>query len=338
MVKITDVARHAGVSPSTVSYVLSGKRTISQDTRLRVQASIRTLGYRPHAGARALASRRTQVLALVAPLRSGVNVPVIMQFAASVVTTARGFDHDILLLTQEEGEAGLHRVAESALVDGLVVMDVQLHDARLPLLQSLGQPAVLIGLPADPTGLTCVDLDFSAAGALCVDHLASLGHRGIELIGSPPQVYQRQSGYAARLAEGFRCAAGRHGLHARVHPCQDCPEAAQSLVRRLLTERPGLSALVVHNESVLRPVLSALADTGRSVPQDVSVVAICPDDQAEQAPVPLTSVTVPAEEVGRQAVELLMAKLDGRQVRSTTLLAPRLTVRRSTAAGARVLA
>src|SRR5882757_9271785 len=94
LVKIADVARHAGVSPSTVSYVLSGKRSISEETRRRVESSIRELGYRPHAGARALASSRSNVLALVMPLRTGVGVPVVMQIAISVVTTARGHDHD----------------------------------------------------------------------------------------------------------------------------------------------------------------------------------------------------------------------------------------------------
>lgn len=103
MVKITDVARRAGVSPSTVSYVLSGKRSISAATQRRVEASIRELGYRPHAGARALASSRSNVLALVMPLRSGIHVPVQMQFAGAVATTARRHDHDVLLLTQEEG-------------------------------------------------------------------------------------------------------------------------------------------------------------------------------------------------------------------------------------------
>ena len=89
MVKITDVARHAGVSPSTVSYALSGKRPISEETRRRVRAAARELGYRPHAGARALASSRSNVLALVVPLRSGIHVPVVMQFAVSVVSDAK---------------------------------------------------------------------------------------------------------------------------------------------------------------------------------------------------------------------------------------------------------
>ena len=81
MVTIADVARHAGVSSSTVSYVLSGKRAISEQTRLRVRSSVRELGYHPNAGARALAARRSHIIALMVPLRTDVYVPVMMEIA-----------------------------------------------------------------------------------------------------------------------------------------------------------------------------------------------------------------------------------------------------------------
>jgi DNA-binding LacI/PurR family transcriptional regulator len=331
LVKITDVARHAGVSPSTVSYVLSGKRSISEETRRRVGESIRVLGYRPHAGARALASNRSNVLALVIPLRRGMHVPVVMQFAVSVVTTARRHDHDVLLLTQEEGEEGLRRVAGSALVDAFVVMDVEMHDARLPMLRSLDRPSVLIGFPADAAGLTCIDLDFTAAGDVCVTYLAELGHRCVGLIGSPPEVYARETGFARRTEEGFAAAARRHGITSTVHPCDATAAAARELVGKLLREHPDLTAVVVHNEPIVEPIMEAFGQAGRRVPQDLSVVAICPDEQAERAAIPLTSVAIPAEEVGERAVELLMAKLDARDVPDATLLPPRLTPRASTA-------
>jgi DNA-binding LacI/PurR family transcriptional regulator len=331
LVNINDVARHAGVSPSTVSYVLSGKRSITEATRRRVQASINALGYRPHAGARALASRRSNVIALTIPLRAGIHVPVVMQFAVSVVTTARRHDHDVLLLTQEEGEEGLRRVADSSLVDALIVMDVEMHDARIPMLRSLDRPAVLIGLPADTTGLTCIDLDFAAAGAACVEHFAELGHRCVGLIGSPPEVYERGTGFAQRTADGFEAAASRLGVTSTLHPCEATVSAAHAMVERLLEEHPDLSAVVVHNEPILEPVVHAVEQAGRQVPDDLSIVAICPDAQAEHALIPLTSVSIPAEEVGQRAVELLMAKLDGHHVPDATLLPPRLAPRASTA-------
>jgi DNA-binding LacI/PurR family transcriptional regulator len=329
MVKITDVARRAGVSPSTVSYALSGKRPISEETRQRVEDAIRELGYRPHAGARALAGRRSNVLALVVPLRSGIHVPTVMQFAVSVVTTARRHDHDVLLLTQEEGEDGLHRVADTALVDGLVMMDVQLDDPRLPLLRALDLPSVLIGVPAVAEGLTCVDLDFQAAGEACVEHLARLGHRSVALIGSPPEVYVRGTAYAGRVVQGFTAAADRAGMSSTVLPCE--PDAARAVAEQLLREQPALTGVVVHNEPLLEPLVDAFAHLGLRVPTDLSITAICPDELAESPGVPITSVTLPTAELGTRAVELLIRKLDGTAVPDSTLLPPRMTERASTA-------
>jgi DNA-binding LacI/PurR family transcriptional regulator len=331
VVTIAEVAEHAGVAPSTVSYVLSGKRSISPKTRRRVEDSIRVLNYHPHAGARALASQRSNVIALVVPLRPGMHVPVLMQFAISVVTTARRFDQDVLLLTADEGPAGLRRVAASALVDALIVMDVELHDTRLPELRTLHQPSVLIGIPADTAGLTCIDLDFAAAGALCVDHLADLGHRSIGLIGPPTAVYERETGFATRTISGFDQAVKRRGIHATTHPCEPTYEAVRRTLDGVFRSQPELTGLVVHNEAVISPLLDSLHQLGRRVPDDVSIVAICPADVAERAVPPLSSVLIPAEEVGRLAVELVMDSLEGRQNRQTTLLAPRLTRRQSAA-------
>ena len=100
MVRITDVAKHAGVSPSTVSYALSGKRSIRADTRLRIDAAVRDLGYRANAGARMLAGTRTNILALSAPMHAETHPPAFMSFVVAIATAARRHDYDILLLTE----------------------------------------------------------------------------------------------------------------------------------------------------------------------------------------------------------------------------------------------
>jgi len=325
--KIKDVAKHANVSVSTVSYVLSGKRPISQETRERVYESIRALGYQPHAGARALASKRTNVFALVMPLHSGVYVPVVMQFVSAVVTRAREVDHDVLILTKDEGEEGLHRVQERSLADAMIVMDVEMHDARLPFLRTLQTPTVLIGFPEKADGLICVDLDFTAAGARCLDHLADLGHTCVGLIGSPYVVYQRETGFATRVAEGVRNAARRRNVRLTTHPCDPTPEGVRQAVSDLLGQQPGMTGLIVHNEAIIEPLLAALRERGRQVPQDISVVAIGPADLARRFD--LTAVELPTHEIGRRAVDLAMAQLAEATVPPATLLEPRLTVRGS---------
>ncbi|NUR98227.1 MAG: LacI family DNA-binding transcriptional regulator [Kribbellaceae bacterium] len=329
MVTIADVARHAGVATSTVSYVLSGKRTISSDTRERVQRSVRALGYRPNASARALASQRSNVVALVIPLRTDMHVPVLMQFAAAIVTTARRFDHDVLLLTADEGPAGLERVAQSSLVDALVVMDVELHDERVPVLRDLPMPSVLIGYPEQADGLTCVDLDFVAAGAQCVDHLADLGHRSLALLGTPSTVYERQTAFAERTLTGFAEAAARRGVLGVETPCEHTFDAILETVGQLLHDHPDLTGLVIQNEPIIGPLLDVLRRLGRRVPEDMSLVAICADDVAERQVPQLSSVTIPAEQMGTLAVEALIAKLAGSTVPELTLLPPTLTARGS---------
>ncbi|MFE9170214.1 LacI family DNA-binding transcriptional regulator [Streptomyces kebangsaanensis] len=329
MVTLAEVAQHAGVSASTVSYVLSGKRSISASTRRRVEESIRVLGYHPNAGARALASNRSNIIALMVPLRTDMYVPVMMEIAIAVATTARAHGHDVLLLTGEEGPDAVRRVTGSGLADAMILMDVELDDERLPLLRATDQPSVLIGLPADTTGLTCVDLDWGATGALCLEHLAMLGHRDIAVIGEAPAVYERHTGFAERTLDGLRSRARELGLRALHRPCEGGYDAMAATLSRILDERPATTGFVVQNESAVEPLLALLRQQGRAVPEDVSVVAICPDQVAVQASVRLTSVGIPAQEMGRRAVEHLMAKLDGRGTDEVVLLPPGLTVRAS---------
>ncbi|MET9437315.1 LacI family DNA-binding transcriptional regulator [Streptomyces sp. NPDC006551] len=329
MVTLAEVARHAGVSASTVSYVLSGKRSISAATRQRVLDSIERLGYQPHAGARALASSRSRVIALMVPLRTDMYVPVMMEIAVAVATTARTHGYDVLLLTGEEGPSAMRRVMGSGLAEATILMDVQLDDERLPLLRTSGRPSVLLGLPADPSGLSCVDLDFAAAGALCVDHLADLGHRQVAVIGESPGVYARHTGFAERTLQGLRAGAAARGLDLLHRPCEGGYDTLAGTLARIFDERPGTTGFVVQNESAVESLLTLLRRTGRAVPEDVSVVAVCPEQLAAQASVRLTSVAIPAQELGRRAVERLVAQLDGAGDDGVELLTPVLTARDS---------
>jgi DNA-binding LacI/PurR family transcriptional regulator len=336
MPTLADVARHAGVAASTVSYVLSGKRSVSEETRRRVQRSIELLNYHPHAGARALASSRSNVLALFVPLRSDLYVPVMMEIAIGVTTTARRYGHDVLLLTSDEGPAGIKRVVSSARADAVILTDISMDDDRIPMLRDAGIDAVLIGVPADPEGLDCIDLDFTEAGRLCVQHLAELGHREVAFIGEAEAVYRRHVGFAERTLRGIRAGAAESGVDIVHRPCDGSYEATAGVLARVLEERPRTTGLVVQNEAVIPPLLSLLRTAGRTVPEDVSIVALCPDQIAEQTSPRLSSVNMPAQRLGSGAVEMLMrSRSVAAPKRSGTvvLIPPALTVRGSSAAG-----
>jgi DNA-binding LacI/PurR family transcriptional regulator len=313
VVTIADVARHAGVAPSTVSYVLTGKRAISGETAERVWASIRLLGYRPRGGTATMSA--LGAVGVLLPLREGINVAVAMRFVRAVVDSSRRRGRDVLLVTGDEGVDGVLHGAEPA-VAGVVVMDVGMDDPRVPALRECPAPSVLIGVPTDPCGLTCVDLDFAAAYGMCVDHLADRGHREIALIGASRAVYERRTGYAERGVAGFSAAALRRGVNAFVRACEPDGRAAV----RLLAERREITGLVVHNEAALPAVLAGAGPM-------IEVVAICPDEVARRTEPRVSSVHVPAEDLGRRAVELLTARIGGAAPSGVELVRPVLTVR-----------
>jgi DNA-binding LacI/PurR family transcriptional regulator len=331
MATLADVARHAGVAASTVSYVLSGKRSVSASTRRRVERSIELLNYHPHAGARALASSRSNVIALVVPLRSDLYVPVMMEIAIAVTTTARRYGQDVLLLTNDEGPEGIRRIAVSSRADAMILMDVSMDDERIPIVREVEIDAVLIGIPSDTAGLACIDLDFTAAGALCVTHLAGLGHRQIAFLGEAEAVYRRHTGFAVRTLRGVQDASVRLGMRLVHRPCEGTHEAAAGAITRILEERPLTTGLIVQNEAIVSPLLSVLRTTGRAVPEDISIVALCPDQVAQQTSPRLTSVTIPSEAMGRRAVELLMRRANDGHDGELVLIPPEITVRASTA-------
>ena len=207
-----DVARVAGVSQSTVSYVLTGKRPISEQTRRRVLEAIEHLTYEPNAGARALASQRTSVIGLVVPFHAGSDPPGVLPFIETIANSARERDHDVLLVTSDEGSAGLRRLAGRSLCDAIVLMDIEAHDERIPVAASLRVPVVLVGVPEDPAGLHCVDLDFPMAARLAVDELAETGHDRLVLVGHAADDVERDLNYVRRFMDPARAVAERHGL------------------------------------------------------------------------------------------------------------------------------
>lgn len=333
---IRDVATHAGVALSTVSYVLTGNRPVSAATRQRVEQSIAELKFRPHAGARSIRASHTGVIGLVVPFRAGTSSRVRMDFVAAVAEAANRRHLDVLLLTAESGHAQIERVVASAMVDGLIVMDVDLHDDRIALVAELGKPAVLIGMPDQSAGLPYVDLDFVAAGRLCARHLVDLGHERIGLLGCSSTFYEREVAFVHRSRAGVFEILRSYGLPELFETVEPVPTGADDALRALFGREPELTALVVHNDMAIGTVLESLMRSFREVPRDLSVVAICPEDLASQQRPELTFVALPAAVLGARAVELLVAQ-DGGMPVECELFEPELHLGASTGPPRRAL-
>lgn len=323
MANIHDVARVAGVSISTVSYALSGKRSIAESTRRRIEDAVRDLDYRANAGARMLKGARTNILALSAPLHAATHGPAHMAFVLSVITAARKYDYDVLLLTQDEATNGLRRVARSSLVDAIVLLDVSSEDGRTAVLRELGLPATVIGIPDDTDGLTCVDLDFERAAELAVQRLWNLGHREIGLIGQTPTVYERGSNFPPRFRDSFAAEAARLGAATAFTPAVEESAGVRAAFDALALALPGMTALVLHcNEPVQSMVLELLSQRGIRVPEDLSIISACSSFDTDHLNPPLDVIPLPADQSCARAIELTMAQLAGNVEPCVELIEP----------------
>src|SRR4029453_4598752 len=197
-----------------------------------------------------------------------------------------------------------------SIVDGLLMMDIEARDPRIPQLAKLRKPAVLIGFPDDPQGLSCVDFDFAAASRTAVRHLTELGHRSIGFIGSPQASLERHATYADRARKGFEDACQAAGGVAAPRASEPPSGALAGALDDMLSGHEPPTALVVHNEGLLPLLREALALRGLQIPRDISVVAIAPEDVAMASAQPWTAVSIPAHDIGRTAVEMVMDRLN----------------------------
>ncbi|NQX33363.1 LacI family DNA-binding transcriptional regulator [Herbiconiux sp. VKM Ac-2851] len=332
MATIHDVARVAGVSISTVSYALSGKRTIGAETRDRIEAAVAELGYRPNAGARMLAGTRTNILALSAPLHADTYAPAHMTFVLAVAEAAREFDYDTVLLVQDEAVNGLRRMVSSKLVDGIVALDIDRDDARAALLRELDIPSTLVGIPGDTSGLTCVDLDFEAAARLAVDRLAKQGHRSIGFVGHPEELYERGSNFPIRFRDAFFAECEARGIRTRFVMPEQEPSSVRGAFDDVAAHLSDLTAIVLNcNEPVHTMLLELVRERELSIPDDLSIVSACSSFPTDQLEPPLDVIPLPAHITGRRGVELTMRQLAGFTDPHVELVPPHYVEKGSTA-------
>lgn len=329
MTTIKDVAKRAGVTPSTVSYALSGKRPISPEVKRRIGAAVAELNFTPNVLAHNLRKGSSGAVGLVFPLGETSAEETSMGFIATAAEILKS-SHTLSLLTGTRTPDELLKVLYQNRVDGLMLMQVTRHDSRVEALRQSGFPFALIGRPEDTAGLSFVDFDFEAAAYTAIKHLVALGHKAIGYIDFPAEDRERELGYALYLQRGYERA--RQDLDVALHyqesgpSIQDGYRATEALLKRA----PELTAIVALVGITQLGVLRALADYCRRVPQDCSVICSGSAATAEWSSPRLSCVPVPFGELGHVGAELLLERLAGGPPRQV-LLPARLLELESTA-------
>lgn len=328
---IGEIARRAGVSRSTVSYALSGKRAVSPRTRARIQQVIEEFDYRPNAAARALKEGRTRTIGLFIPPPARRLTYMQLEFVASVLEAAAQEDLDVLVSPSgDPQEHTFNRLIDARRVDGVILMEIRLSDPRVPRLRKAGMPFVTIGHTAEPDGTWWVDVDYQGLVGRCVRHLADLGHREIALINRSAELLAGGYGPGLRARQGFEDAVAHCGVAGVEYPCGDDVRGGDACMERILRERPEVSAAVTVNEAALPGFQRALHRAGLSVPRDFSLIGVAAQYWAEEFHPPLTSADVPAAQMGAEAVSLLSEHIaDPAAPPRHLLLSPPISLRES---------
>jgi DNA-binding LacI/PurR family transcriptional regulator len=325
---IQDVARAAGVSPTTVSHAFSGRRHVDPETRKRIEAVAAQLGYRPNLRAQRLRTGRSGAIALVSSMPFSVaagpsRLGFMMEIAAVAASAALSRDLALCLVPPLDGMERLDFLD----VDGAIVIEPAAGDPFVAAFRQRGVAVVAIGRLPDEPALPFVDLQSRATAELLLDHLRDAGARQIALVTGA----QRRNSYVEAEAAyaDFAAANGLSPVAIRVDE-QSGEEGARRACLELLGNHPGVDGLCVPVDAFAVGALAAATEAGRRVPEDLRLVTRYDGLRARLAVPPLTAVDLHLETVAEQAVELLFLHMaNGDAIPAAMAPAPRLIVRRS---------
>jgi LacI family transcriptional regulator len=331
MPTITDVARKAGVSTSTVSHVINETRYVSDEVKQRVRTAMKDLNYQPNVIARSLRTRETQTVGVVV---SDITNPFFTSIVRAIEDEVLKQGYNIILCDTDEKperEQVYLRLLMGRRVDGLIVAPSSGNADLLQLAIESGYPTVLLdrsipGLDAD------VVLSDNEGGAFdAVSYLIGIGHRRIGIIAGRLEV----STGADRMA-GYVRAIKAHGIpvdESLIEVAQFKREIAYEKTREMLARSEPPTALFVCNNAMTAGAMAAIKAAGKKVPKDISVVGFDDSEWAALMDPPLTVVAQPIVELGTRAAQLLMRRISGGRVKTprAIVLKPELIVRGSCA-------
>ncbi|WP_422769140.1 LacI family DNA-binding transcriptional regulator [Plantactinospora sp. WMMC1484] len=317
------VAEAAGVSRATVSRVMNGSPTVAAELAARVRAAAEALNYEPSLVARSLALGRTSTVSLIVP---DLSNPMFQDVLRGLSHAAAGCGHRLLVAESNENvaEEAILAVEARRRSDGLVLASPRVPEAELRALSDRLAPLVLLNRDLPGSVIPSLSVDYAAGIAAIVAHLRSLGHRRLVYLAGPAASTSNRERQAALHAG---CAAEPVCALTEL-PCGATFDDGYAAARSIL--RTGATAVVAFNDMVAFGALSGLHELGIGVPRDLSVAGFDDIPFARYTTPPLTTASIPRNELGRQAWERLWALMNGGPAGHNVHFQPRLLVREST--------
>ncbi|MGI5353736.1 LacI family DNA-binding transcriptional regulator [Streptomyces sp. CA-252508] len=312
---MADIARRAGVSKVAVSYALNGRPGVSEETRTTVKAIAEELGWRPNNAARVLGGARARAFGLVVrrPARTLGVEPFFMEFVSGIesVLSARSYALMLQMVETHEQESAVHRRWwGEGRVDGVFLVDLHSADTRVPAVEEMGLPAVVVGPPETSGSLPSVWSDDGESVREIVRYLVTLGHRRIARVAGPAELAHTAERDAVMLDV---CRDADLPRPAVVHTDYTGDEGARA-ARRLLIGPDRPTAMVFDNDIMAVAALSVAQELHLDVPGDLSIVAWDESPLTQVVRPALSAVSRDIPAYGAHAAEALLALVAGEHV------------------------
>jgi DNA-binding LacI/PurR family transcriptional regulator len=311
-VSIYDIAKKAGVSPSTVSRALEDHPRISAETRKRIQELAQEMDYVPSTVAKSLAANKTWIIGMVLPTISDPFMGRIVEGVEQVAIEA-GFN--VITSTSQndrQREIAIIKMFQKRRVDGIIVITSHSLDRYPQFFGSSKVPIVIINEQKPGETLHFVTVDDAYGAHLAIEHLLALGHRRIGYVGVTNRLQSNQHrlrGYQDALkAAGIAFDPTLVFSDSRI---EDHVKTGEASLEPLLSA--GATAVFCYNDSVAIGLLAVCHKRGLSIPDDLSIVGYDDIDIAAYTLPPLTTVRQPRFELGYQALQMVLQLLDDQE-------------------------
>jgi DNA-binding LacI/PurR family transcriptional regulator len=330
---IKEVAQLAGVSPSTVSRVISDSPRISDETKKVVREAMESLGYHPNAIARSLVSKSTSTIGIVMPQsteRAFLN-PFFPQALSGVSAAAHEQGYCILLSTgdnEKDQLSSIESIVMGGRVDGVIIMYSSVDNEVLDALKRMRLPAIVIGKPLKPKDVLYVDNDNVKASFEVTEKLIENGHKKIAFISGAFKFV-----VSLDRLDGYMNALKKHNIPFRkdfiVELSEFITKGAYEKTKELIKLEDRPTAFVVTDDVMAFGVMDAIKESGLRIPEDIEIMSFNNIPSSELTKPSLTSVDIDAFSLGYEASKLIIEKIKGEADRDKVIVPTKVIYRES---------
>jgi DNA-binding LacI/PurR family transcriptional regulator len=308
-----DVAQRAGVSASTVSYVLNGQRTISDATKVRVMKAIRELNYRPHLAAGLLAGGKGRAIAMLIPGgKKGITSSAVEYINGATRAAADNGYHLILWPNELEKIEEIAALNTSGFIVGVVLMEIKMVDQRVEFFEDAEIPMTLIGRTNTPNSFNFVDRDFDGAAQTAIHYLAQLGHKNIALINNARFKTNSKHSVDYRFRQSVISTAKKAKTPLTHFYYENDANTGELALNEIVSTSPETTAIIALNDLTIIGLINSGTKNGFSFPRDLSVLSLSTSPSQVEMTVPeISTISPPAWEMGAKAIEILLKNIEG---------------------------